>query len=174
MSGGDSPNTAQRTNNLVFRRLCLDLGVRRILPLSESLFRSSFSPPSQLTASDINFAIIRPLVFKYAALKNLAVVYACLVVRAHFIALAAADIAHASLMTSRADMCELMAMKLLRDFASSKVELAAVLTTSWSPIAGAPPEVVEEVRDSLGGKDENLDDPTSALEVSVVSEYPQK
>lgn len=69
-------------------------------------------------------------------------------------------------MTSRADTCELLATKLLRHFASSKVELAAVLTTSWSPIAGAPPEIVAEVRDSLGGKDENLDDPTSALEVS--------
>jgi hypothetical protein len=39
------------------------------------------TPRSQLTASDINFSIVRPIVLKYAKLKNMAVVYACLVVR---------------------------------------------------------------------------------------------
>ncbi|KAJ3533040.1 hypothetical protein NM688_g7340 [Phlebia brevispora] len=38
----------------------------------------------QLTASDINFAIVRPLVFRYAKLDNMAVVYACFVLLGHF------------------------------------------------------------------------------------------
>ncbi|TDL25527.1 receptor-activated Ca2+-permeable cation channel [Rickenella mellea] len=122
----------------------------------------------QLTASDINFAVIRPLVAKYARLHNMAVVYACLVVRSHFLEAADRDIAHAALMTSRAATCELLAMKLLRHFASSQIELCATLTTSWSPIAGAPPEVVAQVREALGDDDE-LDDPTSALEIAIAT-----
>ncbi|KAL5526362.1 hypothetical protein ACEPAF_8085 [Sanghuangporus sanghuang] len=123
----------------------------------------------QLTASDINFAIIRPLVYKYARLKNMAVVYACLVVRSHFIQVTDDDLANANVMASRAMMCEILAMKLVRTFASSKLELAAVLTTSWSPIAGAPPEVVEAVLEALGGDEEDLDDPSSALEMAIAT-----
>lgn len=121
----------------------------------------------QLTASDVNFAIIRPLVFKYAKLDNLAVVYACLVVRSHFITLADENLADANTMASRAMTCELLAMKLVRHFSNDKIQLASVLTTSWSPVAGAPPAVVSEVRRNLGGNEKNLDDPASALEVSL-------
>jgi hypothetical protein len=121
---------------------------------------------SQLTASDINFAIIRPIVFKYARLRNLAIVYACLVVRSHFLSLAESDLAHANVMASRAMMCELLAMKLLRHFANDQLSLVAVLATSWNPMTGAPANVVNEVKDALGGDDENLDDPSSALEVN--------
>ena len=49
------------------------------------------------------------------------------------------------------------------------VVLAAVLTTSWSPIAGAPTEVVADVRSALGGDEEDMDDPGSALEVRCVA-----
>lgn len=114
----------------------------------------------------MNFALIRPLVFKYAKINNFGVVYACLVVRSHFLSLADADLAHSQLYGSRAAMCELLAMKLVRHFANDQMALAAVLTTSWSPIAGAPPEVIAVVRRTLGGHDEDLEDPASALEVS--------
>lgn len=70
-------------------------------------------------------------------------------------------------MASRAMMCELLAMKLLRHFANDQLALVAVLATSWNPIAGAPARVVEEVKEALGGDEEDLDDPSSALEVSV-------
>ncbi|THH07159.1 hypothetical protein EW145_g3575 [Phellinidium pouzarii] len=123
----------------------------------------------QLTASDVNFAIIRPLVFKYAKLKNMAVVYACLVVRSHFIHIVNENFADANIMASRAMACELLAMKLVRQFANEKLVLTTVLTTTWSPIAGAPPEVVENVRNSLGGGEEDLDDPTSALEMAIAT-----
>ena len=114
----------------------------------------------QLTASDINFAIVRPLVFKYAKLANLATTYACLVVRSHFITLADSDLAHANVMASRAMLCEILAMKLVRHFASDQLILAAVLTTSWSPIAGAPLEVIADVRSALGGDEEDMDEAT--------------
>ncbi|KAI5119644.1 hypothetical protein M0805_009005 [Coniferiporia weirii] len=123
----------------------------------------------QLTASDVNFAIIRPLVYKYAKLNNMAVVYACLVVRSHFIHLVDENLADANIMASRAMMCELLAMKLVRQFANDKLVLASVLTTTWSPIAGAPEDVIEDVRDALGGDEKDLDDPTSALEMAIAT-----
>ena len=122
----------------------------------------------QLTASDINFAIIRPLVFKYARLKNLAAVYACLVVRSHFLTLAGEDLAYTGVMLARADMCEILAMKLLNRFSSNKIELASVLMTSWNPLSGASEYVVEEVRMLLGGDDDCMNDPQCALEVSFL------
>ncbi|KZT07728.1 uncharacterized protein LAESUDRAFT_103790 [Laetiporus sulphureus 93-53] len=122
----------------------------------------------QLTASDINFAIVRPLVFKYARLDNMAVVYACFVVRSHFLSAAQEDLAYSGVMLSRASLCEILAMKLLNTFAATRICLAATLTASWSPLAGAPPETVQEVRNILG-LDEKFD-PQCALEMAIATE----
>lgn len=123
----------------------------------------------QLTASDINFAVVRPLVFKYARLENLAVVYACLMVRAHYISAAEEDLAYSGVMLSRANLCEILAMKLLGRFASSKIQLVAVLTASWSPLAGAPQEVVDQVKEALGGDEDGMNDPQCALEMAITT-----
>jgi hypothetical protein len=60
-------------------------------------------------------------------------------------------------------------MKLVGHFASEhELRLIAVLTTSWSPLAGAPQGVVKQVREAVGGtKAVDEDDPQSALEVAV-------
>ncbi|KAJ7650403.1 receptor-activated Ca2+-permeable cation channel [Roridomyces roridus] len=120
----------------------------------------------QLCASDVNFSIIRPIVLKYAKLKNLAIVYACLVVRAYFLQESEDDLAYAGVMLSRATLCEILAMKLLSHFASNHIELVAVLTTTWSPLAGAPQEVVQEVKSVLGNN-ANVNDAQSALEMAI-------
>ncbi|KZT73077.1 hypothetical protein DAEQUDRAFT_684684 [Daedalea quercina L-15889] len=122
----------------------------------------------QLTASDINFAVVRPLVFKYARLDNIAVVYACFVVRAHFLSEAEENLAYSGVMLSRASLCEILAMKLLGTFASTRVRLVATLMATWSPLAGAPPEVVQEVK-SIMGTDEQ-DDMQCALELAISTE----
>lgn len=119
----------------------------------------------QLTAADINFSIVRPLVLKYARLHNLSIVYACLVVRSYFLSEAESDLAFSGVNTSRAYLCEILAMKLLARFASNKIQLAAVLTTEWHPLAGAPPEVVDAVKQAIGGDEDALNWPQSALEV---------
>ncbi|KAJ7494620.1 receptor-activated Ca2+-permeable cation channel [Mycena galericulata] len=126
----------------------------------------------QLTASDVNFAIVRPLVLKYAKLKNMAVVYACLVVRAYFLEEAEDNLAYAGVMLSRATLCEILAMKLLSHFASNHIELVAVLTTTWSPLAGASSEVVEEVKQVLGSN-ANVNDAQSALEMAISTQAKQ-
>jgi len=69
-------------------------------------------------------------------------------------------------MYSRATLCEILALKLLTHFASSKIQLAAVLTTLWSPLAGAPADVIEEVKDAVGGEDECDNNPQCTIEVS--------
>jgi hypothetical protein len=58
-------------------------------------------------------------------------------------------------------------MKLVHHFASNQIELVSVLTTSWSPLAGASDEVIDDVRAILGNKqDQGVNDIQSALEVS--------
>jgi hypothetical protein len=54
---------------------------------------------------------------------------------------------------------------MLRHFAKNQIELVAVLTINWNPIAGAPREVRDAVRKLVGGHEEDLDDPASAIEV---------
>lgn len=68
-------------------------------------------------------------------------------------------------------MCELLAMKLLRHFASNNIQLVAVLTHSWSPLAGAPRQVIAEIKQAVGihGEDDIDEEPTSALEVHYYS-----
>ncbi|KAI9460358.1 hypothetical protein F5148DRAFT_983294 [Russula earlei] len=125
---------------------------------------------SQLTASDVNFALVRPLVFKYARLRNPAIVYVCLVVRGHFINVAEQDLAFSSLNFSRAILCEILAVKLVHHFASNQIELVSVLTTSWSPLAGASHDIIEDVTSMLGRKgDSGVDDLQSALEMAISS-----
>ncbi|KAJ6513410.1 receptor-activated Ca2+-permeable cation channel [Mycena sanguinolenta] len=126
----------------------------------------------QLTASDINFTIVRPIVLKYAKLKNMAVVYSCLVCRAYFLEESEDDLAYAGVMLSRATLCEILAMKLLSHFASNPITLVAVLTTSWSPLAGATPQIVEEVKQVLGNN-ANVSDAESALEVAISTQAKQ-
>ena len=124
---------------------------------------ASDNHPSQLTAADINFSIVRPIVNKYARLKNMAVVYACLVVRSYFLSESECNLAFAGVMLSRASLCEIMAYKLLGHFATNYIQLVAVLTTSWSPLAGATREIVVEVEQNLGAHD--VQSSQSALEV---------
>ena len=58
-------------------------------------------------------------------------------------------------------------MKLVHHFASNQIELVSILTTSWNPLAGATNDVIEDVKNILGNKeDQGVVDLQSALEVS--------
>lgn len=99
----------------------------------------------------------------------MAVVPACLFVRSHFLALADESLSHSNLHSSRASMCELLAIKLLRFFSASKLELTAVLTTEWSPLAGATQPVVDYVRTRVGHKEDDIQESTSTLELAIAT-----
>ncbi|KAJ8078670.1 hypothetical protein PM082_012953 [Marasmius tenuissimus] len=124
----------------------------------------------QLTASDVNFSVVRPIVFKYARLRNLAVVYACLVVRSYYLKESEADLAYAGVNLARANLCELLATKLLHHFASNYIKLVAVITSTWNPLAGAPSAIVDEVVQLVGGDDSDINNPQSALEMAIATE----
>ncbi|TFK40031.1 receptor-activated Ca2+-permeable cation channel [Crucibulum laeve] len=122
----------------------------------------------QLTASDINFTIVRPLVLKYARLKNMSCVYAALVVRSYFLAESEVELAYAGVMLSRASLAQILAIKLLSRWAANHIQLVAVLTTCWNPLAGATDEVVDEVKQTLGAHaNEDIDSPQSAIEMAI-------
>ncbi|KIY44041.1 hypothetical protein FISHEDRAFT_77952 [Fistulina hepatica ATCC 64428] len=121
----------------------------------------------QLTASDVNFSIVRPIVLKYARTRNMALVYACFVVRSYFLSESERDLAYAGVSLSRAMLCEILAMKLLAHSAQDYIQLVAVLTTSWSPLAGASPETIDEVQTILGGQDSEINCPQNALEMAI-------
>ncbi|KAG9315069.1 hypothetical protein JVU11DRAFT_4181 [Chiua virens] len=142
-----------------------------LIPYLKSDVTSSIDTPftwEQLTAADINFTVVRPLVLKYARLQNMAVVYACMVARSYFLSRVATELAHSSVLDSRATLCEILALKLLSHFASSKLQTVAVLTTLWNPLAGAPLDVVEEVKEVLG-KEEALESSQSAIEMAIAT-----
>jgi hypothetical protein len=71
-------------------------------------------------------------------------------------------------MLARADMCEILATKLLNRFSSNRIQLASVLMTSWNPLSGASEPVFEEVKMLLGGDDDCMNNPQCALEVSFL------
>ncbi|KAF9069875.1 hypothetical protein BDP27DRAFT_1324744 [Rhodocollybia butyracea] len=120
-----------------------------------------------LTASDVSFSIVRPIVLKFQRLKNLSVVYACLVVRSYFLGESENNLAYAGVNITRANLCELLAMKLLSHFASDHMQLVATLTTSWNPLTGATSNFVDEVQQNLRCDEADLNNPQSALEMAI-------
>ncbi|KAG8962114.1 hypothetical protein FRC05_005514 [Tulasnella sp. 425] len=120
----------------------------------------------QMNAPEVNFPIVKPLVADYARLQNKAIIHACLVVRSHFIANADEDLAFASLCYTRAAFCELLAIKLLRDFVG--FNLVVVCTTPWNALQGAPREAMNAIRAEV--KDEDLEEPLTALEMAIMTD----
>ena len=96
-------------------------------------------------------------------------VYACFVVRSHFLSEAEDNLAYSGVLLSRAAVCEILAMKLLGTFASSPLRVATVLTASWNPLAGAPEQVINDVRNMVG--EDGTYDPQCALEVCISYTY---
>ncbi|KZO94176.1 hypothetical protein CALVIDRAFT_528947 [Calocera viscosa TUFC12733] len=125
---------------------------------------------SQLNAPDVNFAVVRPLVFKYEQLNNPAMIFAFLLVRWHFVTIAESDLAYSGVNTSRAALCELLASKLVRGLSHRPMELAQVLTTSWSVLQSAPMSALAQIGLDVGGKPEELEEPMNALEMGIFSQ----
>lgn len=112
----------------------------------------------ELTALDINYAVVRPLVIKWSNVgkessnagggngtnhDRLSILFVFLVNRLQFQREAERDLALQGINTTRASLCELLAMKLLRSFAHDPLELITALTFPFSPFQGASNEVLE-------------------------------
>lgn len=66
---------------------------------------------------------------------------------------------------ARANLCEILAIKLLSSFATNYIELVAVLTTTWNPLAGATNDVMNVVKQTLNAHDDDIAYAQSAIEV---------
>ncbi|KAI0666819.1 hypothetical protein C8Q78DRAFT_983490 [Trametes maxima] len=120
-----------------------------------------------LTAPDLTYTLIRPLEEKYGALKrqgNLSVVFCLLLNRVYFFR--DRNLTTAALSQTRADLCEILAIRALREHADNMLELALALTTSWSVYSGAPPTLLERAREEY---DDDLEERVgNAIEMAIL------
>ncbi|KIL69255.1 hypothetical protein M378DRAFT_21449 [Amanita muscaria Koide BX008] len=120
-----------------------------------------------LTAPDLTYTVIRPLVDKYTALQNdgnMSIVFCCLLNRIHF--LRDDNLATASLSNTRALLCEILASRLFKQYGNDMLSLARVLTTIWPVYNGADPRIVRRAREERDG---DLDDRVgNAIELAIL------
>ncbi|KAL7409126.1 hypothetical protein BDY24DRAFT_367278 [Mrakia frigida] len=120
----------------------------------------------QLLAPDTTYTVVRPLTEKYAAYTNHATVFCLLLNRVEFIRLANTSLSLSTLSTSRAALCELLAIRLFRAWSERTVELATVLLTPWDLYKGCG----EDVRRKLEEEgEEEVQAVGNALEMAILS-----
>ncbi|QRW02809.1 hypothetical protein RhiLY_01808 [Ceratobasidium sp. AG-Ba] len=118
-----------------------------------------------LTAPDSTYTVVRPLSEKYKAKHNLSVTFCFLLNRVHF--LRDQNITTAPLSQTRAALCEILAIRSLRDHAESTLELATACTTAWPIFAGAPPDL-REFADKAGDEFDIRERVGNAIEMAIV------
>ena len=100
----------------------------------------------QLRAPRINVAIVRPLVNRLWDGKDVSIIYCLLVNKLQFLREQAYE-AHQTINTTRAQLCELVAQKILRRFDEEHPEreglllLANILVAGFEPFQNAPQEI---------------------------------
>ncbi|TKY90318.1 hypothetical protein EX895_000316 [Sporisorium graminicola] len=99
----------------------------------------------ELTSVDLNFSLVRPLAIKYSNYRSIAILYCLMLNRIFFQREAGRDLAFQSVNNTRAALCELLAMKLLRTFSNDGLELVTSLTASFHPLAGATYAELQEL-----------------------------
>ena len=123
----------------------------------------------QLTAPDLTYTLIRPLEDKYNAIQragNKSVVFAFLLNRIHFLR-DESNLTNGPLSVTRAALCELLAIRILRDNGNSVLDLVRTLTTSWPVWSGADAHVLEQARQL---RDDDLEDNVgNAIELAIIS-----
>ncbi|KAJ7116020.1 hypothetical protein C8R44DRAFT_220116 [Mycena epipterygia] len=122
-----------------------------------------------LMAPDLTYTLIHPLLEKYANIQrahsNLSIVFCLLLNRVHFIR--DDNIGTASVSQSRACLCEILAIRTLRDYGNSMMDLTIILTTSWPVYSGAGPEVLAHGRQEVADFDED-ERVGNAIEIAIV------
>ena len=118
-------------------------------------------------APDLTYSLIRPLLDKYGAFQrqgNMSVVFCLLLNRVYFFR--DHHLTTVALSRSRADLCEILAIRALREHADNMLELALVLTTTWSVYSGAPADVLSRAREEL---DDDVEDRVgNAIEMAIL------
>ncbi|OCH85496.1 hypothetical protein OBBRIDRAFT_739817 [Obba rivulosa] len=122
-----------------------------------------------LTAPDLTYTLIRPLQDKYNAIQrqgNFAVVFCLLINRVYFFR--DHQLSTAALSSTRATLCEILAISTLREYADSVLNLALAITTVWPVYAGAPDGLIQRAREQRA--DEVQDRVGNAIELAIISQ----
>ncbi|KAF2175631.1 hypothetical protein K469DRAFT_701665 [Zopfia rhizophila CBS 207.26] len=132
----------------------------------------------QLKEPRMNILIVKPLVDRLYDEDDVSVVYCLLVNRMQFLREQSFQHHHQTVNLTRANLCELVAMKMLRRYDEDRsgrpglLLLANILVAPFQPFQNAPPEVYRENRHAAwsyqyqGGYEGKL----TALEVAIISE----
>ncbi|KAA1475470.1 hypothetical protein DENSPDRAFT_426990 [Dentipellis sp. KUC8613] len=120
-----------------------------------------------LTAPDLTYTLIRPLSDKYVALQrdgNMSVVFCLLLNRVHFVR--DRSLTTSSLSATRASLCEILAIRALREYGDHLLDLALATTTSWPVYSGADPDVIAQAREERDDLDDRVG---NAIEMAIIS-----
>ncbi|WWD21218.1 hypothetical protein CI109_105702 [Kwoniella shandongensis] len=120
----------------------------------------------QLLAPDSTYTIVRPLTEKYLELQNQATVFCLLLNKVQFTQ-DSAQLSISTLSISRATLCEILAIRVLRGWAERSLPLSMVLLTPWALFQGASQEVLERAKEE--GDDDLLTQGGTALEMAIIS-----
>lgn len=93
-------------------------------------------------------------------------VFCLLLNRVQFIS-DSAKLSIATLSESRATLCEIIAIRVLRGWSERSLHLATVLLTPWPLFQGAPSSVITALKDD--GEEEVLEHSATALEMAIIS-----
>ncbi|KAF8273071.1 hypothetical protein EI94DRAFT_1795450 [Lactarius quietus] len=120
-----------------------------------------------LSAPDLTYTLVRPLAEKYRDLQlrgNKSVVFCLLLNRVHFFR--DDNLATTALSRTRAFLCEILAIRCLREYGDNLLDLAVVTVTSWPVYSGADPAVLHLVQQ----QNDDLDDRVgNAIEMAIIS-----
>lgn len=121
----------------------------------------------QLLTPDLTYTLVKPLEDKYARFQregNLSIVFCLLLNRVHFTR--DQSFSTMALSKTRADLCEILAIRATRFHADDMLEVTTVLTTSWPLFAGASAEVIKRAEQE---EDMDVDDSVgNALEMAIL------
>lgn len=97
-------------------------------------------------APDLTYTLIRPLLEKYCQIQrsNLSVVFCFLVNRVHF--MRDQNIATSAISRTRATLCEILAIRTLRDYGNDMMDTTLALTTSFRVYSGAHDAIIEQAK----------------------------
>ena len=121
-----------------------------------------------MTAPDLTYTLVRPLEEKYNAIQvqgNKSVVFCFLINRVRFHR--DQNLTTALLSRSRAILCEILAIRTMRVYADSLLDLALAITTNWPVYMGCDAGILENAREE---RDNYLEETVgNAIELAIIS-----
>ncbi|KAF2459548.1 hypothetical protein BDY21DRAFT_282505 [Lineolata rhizophorae] len=159
-----------------------DLPVYTTIHRIRRLVRASIDDPytpEQLKEPRMNVLIVKPLVDRFFDPDDISVVYCLLVNRVQFLREQSYQAHHQTVNSSRAALCEILAIKILRRFDEENsgreglLLLANILIAGFEPFQNAPEEVVRDSKHMMQWsiqKRSSSERTCCALEIGIISE----